>query len=120
MDSRLTGMQPKGSSRWKFLQTVGASVPTLALMLEDPSTAGGPGAEPAWEAASKKFTPLDLRHYFNATAADFGPRERVKRLSARGGERGAACCALRRGSGTFAGFLSGWPPRGCRRSAGWH
>ena len=53
--------------RRSFLQTVGASAPTLALV----GTASG-------AAVSEKFTPIDLGEYFNASSIDFGPRDRMK------------------------------------------
>jgi hypothetical protein len=58
---------------------VGVAAPTLKLVL---------GGKPAWaaaragaEAASGKFTPLDLTQVFNASSADFGPRQKAKHLS---------------------------------------
>ena len=53
--------------RRSFLQTVGASAPTLALV----GTASG-------ASTSEKFTPIDLGGYFNASSMDFGPRNSAK------------------------------------------
>jgi hypothetical protein len=53
--------------RRSFLQTVGASAPTLAVV----GTASG-------AAGAEKFTPLDLGKYFNASSVDFGPRDRAR------------------------------------------
>ena len=69
----------RNRSRRRFLQTVGAGVPTLSLALQGAraATAGPPPGPPA------KFSPLDLRPFFNCSAKDFGPRDRASQI---GGE----------------------------------
>ena len=69
----------KDCSRRNFLQTVGAGVPTLKLMLD--GVAGVPPAvrpEPPFD--SNKFTPLDISRHATATARDFGAREQARGL----------------------------------------
>jgi hypothetical protein len=58
---------------------VGASAPTLALVLERPASAE-PIPRPS---PSDKFSPVDLSRFFNASPHDLGPREQVRWL---GGE----------------------------------
>src|SRR5436309_13573007 len=68
-------------TRRTFLQSVGAAVPTVKLMLITaiPGAAGSGG----WpnELDSIKFTPVDLGNHCTASPSDFGPRERPKGLS---------------------------------------
>ena len=69
----------KDCSRRNFLQTVGAGVPTLKLMLD--GVAGVPPAvrpEPPFD--PNKFTPLDISRHLTATARDFGAREQARGL----------------------------------------
>jgi hypothetical protein len=73
----------KDWSRRNFLQTVGAGVPTLKLMLEGANGGAGQGPGPSPKFDAEKFTPIELGRYFNASPADFGPREPAKGL---GGE----------------------------------
>ena len=73
----------KNRTRRRFLGDVGSGVPSLSLLSQ---TAGSQPAAASQESigvrrSSAKFTPLDLRHYFNAGPADFGPRERAKSLA---------------------------------------
>ncbi|MCZ6514288.1 MAG: hypothetical protein O6850_00310, partial [Acidobacteria bacterium] len=76
--------KPKGNrndwSRRGFLQTVGAGVPTLTVMLGE-NAAGAASAPNDAAAASGKFTPLDLSAHFNSSAKDFGPRAHARRFS---------------------------------------
>jgi len=64
-------------TRRSFLQTVGASAPTLSLVLESQA-----GAQPV-DPVSDKFSPVDLRRLFNASSHDLGSRDEFRRL---GGE----------------------------------
>ena len=66
-------------TRRSFLQTVGASAPTLSLVL-DRQASGDAVAPPA---TSEKSTPVDLGRLFNASPRDFGPHEQARWL---GGE----------------------------------
>ncbi len=73
----------RNKSRRRFLQTVGAGVPTLSLALQDPRAAtGGPAGGPP-PGPPGKFSPLDLKGLFNCSAKDFGPRDRARQI---GGE----------------------------------
>src|SRR5262245_47781753 len=73
-----------GLSRRGFLQTVGAGVPTLTVMLEGASaTRSSAGAEGIEGASGAKFTPIALERHFTASSADFGPSDRIRRF---GGE----------------------------------
>ncbi|TMB53814.1 MAG: hypothetical protein E6J47_08995 [Chloroflexi bacterium] len=66
-----------GWSRRNFLETVGAGVPTLRLMLEG----ANPAAQPQGRGFSReKFVPIDLAGHFNSSPADFGPQERAQWL----------------------------------------
>ena len=75
-------------TRRTFLQSVGAAVPTVKLML-GPATAGA-AALGGWpnELDSIKFTPVDLSNHFTASPSDFGPRERAKGLSSESAQDG--------------------------------
>ena len=66
-----------GLSRREFLRTVGSTGPTITLM--DGEARGAPRTAPQKEAgdASGKFTPIELGPYFNASAQDFGTREKA-------------------------------------------
>lgn len=67
----------RDKSRRKFLQTVGASVPTLGLLANSVAVP----AVPSSPAAPSRFTPLDLSRFYNCSARDFGSRDRARRLS---------------------------------------
>src|SRR3989442_15325972 len=74
------GTDKRDWSRRNFLQTVGAGVPTLKLVLEG-TAAGTPlTARPEQPFDPEKFTPLDISGHLTATAQDFGPRERARGL----------------------------------------
>ena len=65
----------KNLRRRTFLKTIGAGAPTLHLMgLVDSAAPAG-----ASEAASSKFTPIDLGRHFTAGVEDFGSQERARR-----------------------------------------
>ena len=69
----------KDCSRRDFLQSVGAGVPTLKLMLD--GVAGAPPAvrpEPPFD--PNKFTPLDISRHLTSTARDLGAREQARGL----------------------------------------
>src|SRR5574337_1035453 len=68
-------------SRRNFLQTVGVGVPTLKLMLGGTSAGLGQATNSPPPYDPVKFTPVDLTRQFNCSPADFGPRERAKRMS---------------------------------------
>ena len=68
-------------SRRTFLQTVGAGVPTLSLVVKDARAAAVVPQESSAKGAAEKFTPIDLSRFFNCSPADFGPREQARRLS---------------------------------------
>lgn len=70
----------KDLSRRTFLQTVGAGVPTLTLVMKG-DAAGSGGVPQARTAGTPKSTPIDLTRFFNCSATDFGPRERARGLS---------------------------------------
>src|SRR5439155_20080194 len=67
-------------TRRNFLQTVGAGVPTLKLLLEGTAAGALPTAQPEQPFDPEKFTPLDISGHLTATAQDFGPRERARGL----------------------------------------
>ncbi len=100
-------------TRRTFLQSVGAAVPTVKLMLSPaiPGAAGSGG----WpnELDSIKFTPVDLGNHFTASPSDFGPRERAKGLSPESAQDGLIRTPA--GKETFRGipFLLG--PEGVQK-----
>ena len=100
-------------TRRTFLQSVGAAVPTVKLML-GPATAGA-AALGGWpnELDSIKFTPVDLSNHFTASPSDFGPRERAKGLSSESAQDGLI--RTRAGKQTLRGipFLLG--PEGVQK-----
>ncbi len=65
-------------SRRSFLQTVGATVPTLT-MLKKGANIKHTGTSRSTVLPAEKFTPIDLNPYFNASAKDFGPREMARK-----------------------------------------
>jgi hypothetical protein len=67
-------------SRRRFLETMGASVPTLKLMLKGAHAGAGQAATSDMKFDSKKFTPIDLGRCFTASPSSFGARERAKGL----------------------------------------
>lgn len=67
--------------------TTGGSVPVLAFLAQRMS-AQGEERESDGGTMSSKFVPINLSPYFNASATDFGSRERVKWLSAPGARDG--------------------------------
>jgi hypothetical protein len=75
-------MEPKEMefSRRTFLHSVGASVPTMTLFLNDSQRGSGSSGGMAAPAGVAKFTPLDLSTFFNCSPKDFGPRESAKGL----------------------------------------
>jgi len=77
-------MDPKKSktttpefSRRDFLLTVGAGVPTISMMAGEGSGKAHPATEPETGNASGKFSPIDLKPYFNASSREFGIRARA-------------------------------------------
>ena len=64
-------------SRRVFLQAVGASVPTLSLVVKEGAARGASSGLPH-SSVSSKFTPVDLTRFFQCSPKAFGPRERVK------------------------------------------
>ena len=79
---------PKDGSRRKFIQTVGASVPTLSLLVGGAQSIGSEGMLERTQFSATKFTPIDLSVYFNCSPADYGPQEQAKRLSGASGNDG--------------------------------
>jgi hypothetical protein len=79
---------PKDGSRRKFIQTVGASVPTLSLLVGGTQSIGSEGMLERSQFSATKFTPIDLSAYFNCSPADYGPQEQAKRLSGASGNDG--------------------------------
>src|SRR6266567_148393 len=73
----------KNWSRRDFLGAVGASVPTLSLMVGAVDLQGSHGALHGQEYDKNKFTPLDLSPHFNCSSSDLGPRPKARWL---GGE----------------------------------
>jgi hypothetical protein len=76
------GKSRRDRPRWtrrSFLQTVGASAPTLSLVL-DRQASGEPLRAPG---PPGKSSPIDLGRFFNASPRDLGPREQARWL---GGE----------------------------------
>jgi hypothetical protein len=65
-----------GWTRRTFLQTVGATAPTLSLVLQRQANAQAADPPPP----SDKFAPIDLRRLFNASSHDLGSREEFRRL----------------------------------------
>lgn len=68
-------MDLKNYSRRTFLRTVGTSVPTLALVAQETTARAMTPIASGSEEGSGKFTPIDLSPFFNASPADFGPRD---------------------------------------------
>src|SRR5438094_78661 len=62
----------KDCSRRNFLQTVGAGVPTLKLMLNGVAGAAPPAVRPEPPFDPNQFTPLDISRHLTATARDGG------------------------------------------------
>lgn len=81
---RRTKRVVEDQSRRTFLQTISTRVPTVSLLLQDVSAGGKGKAGGESITASGKFTPIDLRPYFTASPADFGPRERAKWMGREG------------------------------------
>jgi hypothetical protein len=73
-----------GWTRRSFLQTVGASAPTLSLVLQ--RQADLQVADPPLP--SDKSSPIDLRRLFNASSHDLGSRDEFRRLGGDCGEDG--------------------------------
>ena len=68
-------------TRRNFLHTVGVGVPTMNVMLKKDASGGQRQLERSYaQTISRKFTPVDLDRYFNASPKDFGPREQAKAL----------------------------------------
>ena len=108
----------EGHSRRKFLQTVGTSVPTLTMVLNEATGAGGmPPRSAAPPGPPPKFTPVDLGALFNCSAREFGSRPRAKEL---GGD--SASDGLVRMPGRIQqlckAFRSIWGRRTWRRNRG--
>jgi hypothetical protein len=70
----------QGWTRRTFLQTVGATAPTLSLVLQRQAEAQAADSLPP----SEKFTPVDLRKLFNASSRDLGSRVEFWRLGGDG------------------------------------
>lgn len=68
-------------TRRKFLQTMGATLPTLTAMVDGRLARAREAEAPSPETVATKFTPIDLDRHFNASSTDFGPRERARVLS---------------------------------------
>lgn len=79
---------PKDNSRRKFLQTVGATVPTLALLTEGTASAAEAGSGQSGQPSTPKFTPIQLTRDFNCSPTDYGPQEQAKKLSGDTGNDG--------------------------------
>ena len=73
----------KNWTRRDFLRTVGASVPTLSLMMGAVDVQGSAEAGTGQEYDKSKFTPLDLSPYFNCSSIDLGPRPEGQRFRRR-------------------------------------
>jgi len=67
-------------SRRNFLQTVGAGVPTLKLILDGTQAGGGSGGASVAGMGARKFVPIDLTPHFNASSRDFGVRAQAREL----------------------------------------
>ena len=70
----------KNWTRRDFLRTVGASVPTLSLMMGGVDVQGNANATPVQEFDNARFTPLDLSPYFNCSSLDLGPHAKARAL----------------------------------------
>ena len=77
------GSAEEGWTRLDFLRTVGASVPTLSLLIGGVDAAETQSAELGHGYDENKFTPLDLSPHFNCSSTDLGPHPRARAL---GGE----------------------------------
>lgn len=75
--------QMKNRSRRRFLEAVGSGVPTLSLVSQAAGSQLAAGSQASgWTGrSSAKFTPVDLHPHYNATPADFGPRDRARGLT---------------------------------------
>ncbi len=80
--------RPKDRSRRKFLQTVGAGVPTLSLFAESATSPGGGQPPKTSQLASTKFTPIDISGAFNCSPKEYGPQEQAKGMSGLTGKDG--------------------------------
>jgi hypothetical protein len=80
MDRRENQERLEDPARRGFLQTVGASVPTLALLVQGDSFEAHASEPRSAETVSPKFTPIDLAQYFNASPREFGPRKKAKEI----------------------------------------
>lgn len=88
MTQRKAREDPKDGSRRKFLQAVGASVPTLSLLAGGTlHPAGGDPEEPD-QPGTTKSTPIDLSRAFNCSPREYGPQEQAKRMSGDMGKDG--------------------------------
>jgi hypothetical protein len=79
------------SSRRRFLQTVGAGIPTLKLLAQETNAEGSRGTEATVMPHSAKFLPIDLSAYFSASPRDFGPRAHAQK-GTKGIIRGLSGC----------------------------
>ena len=80
MDKKDTQESLEDLTRRGFLQTVGAGVPTLALLVQGSGITGQTSDQLSAASAAAKFTPVDLTPYFNTSPRGFGPREQAKSL----------------------------------------
>jgi hypothetical protein len=79
---------PKDGSRRKFLQTVGATVPTLTLLSKGTASAADEGPGESDQSTTPKFTPIDLSRYFSCSPTDYGPQEHAMKMSGDTGKDG--------------------------------
>ena len=77
MTQRERRKDPRDGSRRSFLQTVGASVPTLTMLAGGMRCPAGADEKDTHQSASMKFTPIDLSRVFNCSAKEYGPQEQA-------------------------------------------
>jgi hypothetical protein len=82
----MTSQKLRDKSRRNFLQSVGAGVPTLSLLMN--SAAPGGALRSAQSVDPARFTPLDLTKLYNCSPREFGPRDRARRLSGEAAQDG--------------------------------
>lgn len=78
----------KGPSRRTFLQTISAGIPTLSLVMTGDLQGPDQRDEPSHPDNLRKFLPIDLKAYFNASPVDWGSHEQAKALSGDSAEDG--------------------------------
>ena len=113
MGQRKARQDPRDGSRRKFLQTVGAAVPTLTVFADGAMSHGGEGLGEPGQSASTKFTPLDLNRTFNCSPKEYGPQEQSMGMSGATGKDGLIRTPAGRQSFQGIPFLLG--PEGLAR-----